>query len=106
MGNNKYKQRHKDLGLCVNCSEPKHRENQLCLKHIRSRKISNYTCRMKYILKNRELIKRQKERYRNEGRCITCSAPLDVDADNGHVNCTNCRHNIHTPRGIHGNPIV
>jgi protein-arginine kinase activator protein McsA len=106
VGNAKYKQRHRELGLCVDCSEPAYPENSRCLKHGRNR--NAYTAR--HYLENlehyQETYKRIKDNRIKDGRCAGCSAPLDPDADKDRVNCVNCRGGTVTERSIHGNTIV
>ncbi len=70
MGNQKYKQKHKRLGLCRECSE-KATHGRSCEKH-----------RIKNVVRCRKKM----ERYRKEGRCY-CSRPLlpeDIEAKRTH----------------------
>lgn len=44
MGNAAYKKRHKELGLCRNCSEPVYKNSNFCKKHCfeHAEKAGNY----------------------------------------------------------------
>jgi hypothetical protein len=106
MGDNKYKQRHRDLGLCVDCSEPVYPDNARCLKHLRKR---NAYAAWHYLENIEDYQKRHKiiKANRIKNRCCReCSAPLDPDADAGNLTCCNCIEGIRTERSIHGNLIV
>ena len=106
MGDNKYKQKHRELGLCLDCSEPVYRFGQWCLKHTRSHMKSMKAGRIRHYEKYMARDKLKKQRYRDNGRCTTCSVSLDPDADAGFITCVNCRGGIHTERLIHGTAIV
>ena len=107
MGNNAYKQKHRDLGLCVNCSEPVYRDLSRCLKHARN----HAKCDANYYINNKAKrqakMKKIRARYRDEGRCQECSAPLDPYAiEKGLKGCSNCQGGIKRERLVHGYPIV
>jgi hypothetical protein len=106
MGDQKYKQKHRELGLCIDCSEPVYRGHLCCLKHKRARNNRDVLYRLKNHSRERIADKKRKNKRRQEGCCTTCSAPLDPDADKDRSCCMNCRGGIHTERYIHGNLIV
>jgi hypothetical protein len=98
MGDKKYRQRHKKLGLCHFCSEPALLGHAACEKHY----LSHYLSANKYARNNPEKVRanehKQKLLRRREGRCISCSKPLDGELDAGHVVCLNCRIRCLRPR--------
>lgn len=106
MGDKKYKQKHKELGLCSNCSNPVYADYSKCLKHIISGNKNSKKYRNKNLNICNERVREIKAKYTKKNRCYRCSAPLDPDADAGFVNCINCRESTHTERVIHGTPIV
>jgi len=78
----KYRELHKKLGLCIDCSNPARPGVLRCRK-----------CSIKmheYDIKKRDR-KAQRERYKKMGKCPRCGKPLDRDADNGFFYCVNCR---------------
>lgn len=89
MGNQKYKQAHREQGLCANCSSPVHPGYSMCLKHMRSHNKST----KKWYRNNYEVyLRKQKERKelrRQQGLCAMCGAPLEED--NKCISCCNCR---------------
>ena len=85
MGNAKYKNSHKQLGLCTDCSEPVFANGTRCLKHLRTHREYGRS------EVNRKRDRLVKQRYKDSGRCPTCGKPLDIDADKNHVKCINCR---------------
>ena len=99
MGSNAYKKRHKEQGLCVDCSKPAVLGEKKCAIHHYNNKIrckenfhKNHKVRM---IKSRL----EKQKRRDEGRCTKCGKPLDLETDRGHIQCINCRIDIHAPRG-------
>ena len=91
MGDNAYKQRHREQGLCTNCSRLALPFKDKCAEHEYSH---NESCKKNYWNNpEKRRIKRREDirRYLNSNRCRTCSKPLDPDADEGHVVCMNCR---------------
>ena len=84
MGNLKYKQKHKKAGLCIDCSRPAKAGRVRCDRH------ALYQCK-KDKASNYARVKNYREKWRKEGRCTTCAAPLDIDADCNMVTCINCR---------------
>lgn len=91
MGNNKYKQRHREMGLCSCCSEPVVPGMSYCKKHLKTHYISDRI----YVDNNPEKIRianmAKKEKARKEGRCRDCGKPLDSEIDEGKKLCLNCR---------------
>ena len=91
MGNTKYKQRHRKLGLCYYCSEPAIPFSRLCEKHT----LTHYHSSRKYHVENIELERKKsrlrKQQRRREGRCPDCGKPLDNEIDEGKKLCLNCR---------------
>jgi len=104
MGNQAYKQLHRETGLCIYCSEPVYKGYSRCLKHIRSHAVGG----AKAYLNNKDRwdarSRANKERYVATGRCVECSAPLN-ESEKGR-SCSNCNAGIVRERLIHGNPIV
>ena len=96
MGNTKYKQRHRKLGLCYYCSEPAIPFSRLCEKHT----LTHYHSSRKYHVENIELVRKKsrlrKQQRRKEGRCTDCGKPLDGDMDSRIV-CFNCSAKIRRP---------
>jgi len=85
MGNKVYKDLHKSLGLCINCSEKALPNNVCCIKH----KITHNSFMVGYM---RDLKKKRKQK----GLCTDCGIFLDSDIDNGHVKCQNCREELYS----------
>jgi len=109
MGNSKYKQKHRELGLCENCSAPVYRDRILCLKHIRSKNKSSKQYYVNNTQKASIALERTRTMYRDNNKCVSCSAPLDPDIDDGKICCMNCRWHRHVTlneRLIHGTVIV
>ena len=75
-----YKKRHIAAGLCPFCALPAAPGKRLCRVHLKQNADSNI-----------KVSSKRRQRYRDEGRCTRCSAPLDPDCDPGHVECINCR---------------
>jgi len=94
VGDNSYKKRHKEQGLCVDCSRPSLPNNTRCAVHSYFHSVTNKN----FYNKNREkeIIRHRKAvlQYKENNRCPRCSAPLDEDADNGYITCVNCRGRI------------
>jgi len=106
LGNAKYKQKHRELGLCVDCSEPVHKGYTRCLKHIRSQIKLQKRLYDANPEKRRARSRKFKALYIATGRCRECSAPLDPDVDRDNVTCSNCIEGIVTERLIHARKIV
>jgi len=93
MGDNKYKARHKKLGLCKNCSRKVIPGKLRCIIHTitgnEKQKITYLKIREKRIKQMRE----RKNRLRKEGRCPDCGVKLDPEYDKGYICCVNCLDN-------------
>lgn len=91
MGDNAYKQSHRELGLCTNCSRPAIPMKYKCAEHEHNHRIASKNYYWKNPEKQRES-RRKNIRHRIDNRlCRTCGKDLDSDADEGHVICMNCR---------------
>jgi len=92
MGNQKYKKKHKELGLCTQCSEPVMPFSSRCFKHT----LSHQDNSMAYTNKNRDEVSRKKKairvRYKSEGRCPDCGGPTH----DGLITCVNCRQRLYS----------
>jgi len=97
MGNAAYKQRHKEQGLCRDCSRPALPMRLHCIihnEHYRKYiKDKNKIPEIHAILL--ESSRKLKEKYRKTNRCPKCSAPLG-EQDKGYVTCINCRIRLHS----------
>lgn len=97
MGDNAYKQDHTRRGICVDCGDRAIIGSIRCGKHLYHRRFSQ----KKYSMAHKEYYadknKSTRIRYKQEGRCRSCSLMLDPDADMGCVTCVNCRERI---RGV------
>lgn len=91
MGDSAYKKRHKELGLCLNCSEPAFGGYATCFEHWFTHRESTRKSSVKYAEKNRTRGLKERLRRVAEGDCQTCGNKLDPDADEGLKNCMNCR---------------
>ena len=69
------------------CAECNWREKQRL-------KIKYKNNKAQYAIKNKEW----KDRYRKEGKCYMCSAPLDEDMDGERSTCLNCRERVLNPQ--------
>jgi hypothetical protein len=69
-----------EKGLCEVCLEPSMPGILTCRKHRDYYRAKNMRVNAKYVKK-----------YKESGRCVRCSAPLDPDADMGFDCCINCR---------------
>lgn len=97
MGNAKYKQSHKEKGLCVSCSRKAIPGMVLCAVHSesqRQRDLKRYWNNHEYE-KNRLL--NDKRRRRKEGRCTMCGKPLN---DEENIVCINCSQDNFRPQGL------
>lgn len=103
MGDNNYKNRHREQGLCVNCSEKAYPNNRLCLKHIRSRQKTLQEYRDKNRLKINQQINEIKRKRVEDGLCFTCGGPRDRD---DRKNCVNCREHLYIERYEHAEKII
>jgi len=89
-----YRQRHKEQGLCIDCSRPVHPPHIRCVEHLHNRNKGQ----MLYYRKNSEKIlnyhRKVKQRRKDSGLCVVCGNEKDVDIDEGKVKCQNCREEI------------
>ena len=90
MGDNAYKKRHKDQGLCVDCGRPALPKRIRCIIHNRIHNAKNYEWMHKDYGKVLEANRKQKQIYRDTNRCPSCGAPLG-EQDEGYRHCMNCR---------------
>ena len=93
MGNQKYKLLHKKLGLCVDCSEQAIPFETRCAKHSWNLKQQHNRWYKNNSIEQNRIGREQKQQYKIDNRCASCSAPLDPDADAGYITCVNCRLN-------------
>jgi hypothetical protein len=90
MGNNAYKQKHREQGLCVDCSRPVLPGQTKCIIHNEKSRARTYRHYQKNHDKVLESNRKIKQRYRDANRCPSCGAPLgEQDEDCSH--CVNCR---------------
>ena len=94
MGNQNYKQAHKEQGLCNDCSRPVHPGRLKCLTHIRShtKNVTRYQKNLGevYLQSQRD----RKELRRQQGLCPSCGAP----AKDGYIMCCNCLEKLYFER--------
>ena len=104
MGDNAYKQRHKEQGLCVDCGRKAAFRSIYCLEHLRAmrERRKSPADRAKERLRGR----RRKKYYKDNGLCIACGVALSPELDVGHVKCMNCRYELHRERIPNGDPIA
>lgn len=85
MGTKEFKDRHRELGLCTDCSCPAAPFYSLCERHINSHREAS----LAYVTRNRnkklEYDRNRREKMKRDGRCH-CGAPLS----DGLKICTNC----------------
>lgn len=97
MGNNKYKNEHKENGLCVDCFR-RAVVGSRCAIHSEHLRIA---CKRWY-QNNRERVlaqkRKAKEQRRNFRRCFTCGSLMHPEMDAGRANCITCRQHIQAPR--------
>ena len=90
MGNNLYKQRHREKGLCANCSEKALPGRLLCYTHYQNHKLWKEDP-TKHSIRNKKI----RQQWKKNNQCSKCGAPLDEE---GYKQCMNCRMHIHIPR--------
>ena len=107
MGDKKYKDRHRELGLCVSCSEKAVQGRSLCEKHLKTNLIATEKYkrnnRDKYLAQQKIYSDKRVKRRENNNLCIGCGRPLHYEADEGHKKCLNCRIEMHKPRWLSWN---
>ena len=106
MGSAKYKQGHREMGLCVDCVQPAHDGKNRCMRHLEMQSKTQQRYRKRNLEVCRVRQQRKKQRRKDTGKCVKCAAPLDPDADGSCVTCVNCRGGIYNERLVHGTPIV
>ena len=90
MGNSLYKQRHREKGLCNDCSRkalPGQTRCKIHLLHHRVWKEDPYKHKMRNL--------KMKEDWEKNNLCSACGGPLD---DEDFKTCMNCRQHVHRPR--------
>ena len=102
MGNRKYKQAHRDLGLCIDCSKPVYPDRIRCLTHIRGQAKIERLRRKRLAETYLRYEQDRKELRRQQGLCPSCGAP----ADDGYIMCCNCRDRLYFERVENATPIV
>ena len=102
MGNNAFKQKHRELGLCTQCSSPVHPGFTKCLKHLRSHAAAQMKHRLKYPERYRKMQRDIKKLRRQNGLCTGCGAPVEK----GYVTCYNCREQLYNERFENATRIV
>lgn len=85
MGNASYKKRHKELGLCLDCSQR-----------------ATHGCRCEIHWINTRLnvavsMKRLRSKHKENGECIRCGKPLHDEMDAGYAKCLTCREKMLIP---------
>ena len=95
MGDKKYKQRHRELGLCIDCPDPVYPGRTRCLKHLRTNNVGSTAWQKRnsdyYLAYQRE----NKEQRRREGLCPMCGGPRD---NLNKISCVNCREHLYRER--------
>ena len=95
MGNAKYKQKHKELGLCINCSNLAVHGEMCCAECSYKHRIAS----QKYYYKNHRLhlqkAKEKKEKLKEQNRCPICGG---LNNTNG-VTCSSCNQGQHKISG-------
>jgi len=89
MGNNLYKQRHREKGLCVDCSRkalPGQIRCKVHLLHHRDWKEDRFKNKVRKI--------KFKKYWEKNNLCNHCGAPLE---DTKYKTCMNCRQRVHRP---------
>jgi len=90
MGNQLYKQRHREKGLCVDCSKKTLPGRTRCFKHTIAHQLWKEDP-----AKNIARSKKWKEYWEKHNLCLGCGRPRD---DEKSSYCMNCRSNVFRPR--------
>ena len=96
MGNNEYKARHKEQGLCVDCSQPAAPGRIRCWTHAKS--LCKSATNWYKAHREEQLVysKIKREQYEKNFRCKRCSTPLwEDEIKAGLKTCSNCRHGFY-----------
>jgi hypothetical protein len=80
----RYRYKHRALGLCWDCGEPVVGIGLRCKKHMD--KIYHATLQRKAKIRAEEI------------KCYACGHDLDHDVDAGHMTCFNCRQHLYTSK--------
>jgi len=94
MGDNKYKKKHKELGLCIECSRPAAPFSILCFKHTASHYERNLIYDQAHKKERAIKTKAAKLKRKAEGRCITCGGPKH-DGRKDKTECQNCTEKLY-----------
>ena len=98
-----YRRKRKEAGICYQCKNPVYRGRVRCVKHLRMDCADSRKYQKKI---GEEYLKRQrnnKQRRKEEGKCATCSTPLESYE---RVTCSNCSERIKKERCRNANFIV
>ena len=87
-----WRQNHKDLGLCWSCNKSVIEGLTECPTHHQQHLIRKKRDYMKYRASDLLWLKQRQERFRLEGKCIRCGAPLMADES---TFCFACRASYH-----------
>jgi len=104
MGDAAYKQRHRELGLCVECSKPALKNRTKCKRHL----ANNIVFSLKWRAANRKHYNKWQLEYKQkrikDGRCRDCGRPMIEEEQPGlYHTCMNCRARIRRPQWVsHG----
>lgn len=79
------------LGLCTDCGDIVEDNKSRCEIHLKTSNKASKKYRMNNVDTISKSNKQSKNKYKIEGRCSCCSAPLDYDIDVGFLTCFNCR---------------
>jgi len=92
MGDKKYRDKHRELGLCIECSNPVWNGRARCINHLESSRIRSLTYRKRHPERSRETQRKKKEKYKLQNRCPDCGRPLLAeDLSLGYICCEDCR---------------
>ena len=94
MGNAEYKRKHREQGLCIDCSRIACPGTIRCLEHlyVRAAIQQDYYRRHRQLLCNNS--KKDRQQRKKFGLCIKCGNERDEDIDNNLVSCQNCREGL------------
>ena len=90
MGNNLYKQRHKEQGLCTDCSRKALPGKTRCFIHL-----LNHNRWKEDPVKHKIRVLKLKKYWEKNNLCSACGGPLD---DLNYKRCMNCRSHNNRPR--------
>ena len=84
--------KHKEKGLCQHCNDLAFLGTSLCLRHMEANRHSRSLYRKNHRLDLMEKHKEERRRFKVEGKCIRCGAPLIEDEGGYCVACLAGRH--------------